>query len=370
MTPYGTPTRVAGSRFLSLAALAVLVFVLAAGREKRAAAEQPADLPIRFNLSRIESEVGRRVEGVFRHPAVDKALDAFLAAVVADPKLHARGQRLFETLAADPEIAKSVQGLLGRLAATPEMRTLVLDLLRQNPRKSPDEIGAIAGELVGKRFETRAGAAFEEVVIGKLDTQRNRDLVAKALGDRIDRITRYFNDPAKAAAWNKRLVELNGGKMPDPERAADLLVANLFSEARLEKCIVTLLANKTVRADTAKFLDQLLAIDAVAAELHRSAAKIAGDGSVQDAAIKTMTLLIASKPDPAALKIQVHRLLGGPVVVGSVERLANIVLTDPKVVEIVRQRLDHIGADPALCAAVDELFAVEKGEKKQAGKEQ
>jgi hypothetical protein len=307
-------------------------------------------------MARLESEMGQRCEKVLALPAIDKGMDECIDAILADPALQRRGKHLWEVFAADPTIGKSSASLVEKLASSSEIKELVVDLMQKYPDKTPDEIG----EMVGARYEKAFNApgvqkAFQssfETLIGKLDPKWEKS----ALGaEALKRMHVYFDDSARTARWSKRLTELNGGQVPSPRRAVDLYLKNAWSDARMEKFLTAVLSNRKVRGETARLLDELLAVEPVVAELRRGTAEVVADPTFRDAAGKVM-LLLTKEPSDKAIRPEMHRLLTAPAVVASVNRLVKVILADAKVEKIVVRHFDRIAADPAIRKACDDLF--------------
>src|SRR5262249_49140476 len=136
--------------------------------------------------------------------------------------------------ARDPTIAKSVQQLLRAAQQSPELQRAVRELMKSNPGMSADEIGA----MVGKRAETNW--ATPEVAarwmrawnrfLPKLQIGAAPAIFDSAIGARFDA---YIGSSSER--WSQRLIELNGGSLPSPERAAQLYFDRAWSEPRLER---------------------------------------------------------------------------------------------------------------------------------------
>jgi hypothetical protein len=310
---------------------------------------------VRFDLIAVKVVAQQRMERVMRQPAINAALDQLIAAIGADPQLRERGTSLLTSLGADPTVAKSVEHLLTTVQASPGVQSSVRDLMKSNPGASADDIGA----MVGKRAETNwaskgitdawmrgwnrflpllhvgAVPAIFDSAIGK----RFEDYIAKN-GDR----------------WSERLVKLNGGSQPAPARTVELYFDHAWSEPRLEQFATDALRAPQLQAECIAALRRMLDIATVRDALREAAVTIAGDATVQDAAVKVIEQLILANPDADVIGRELDRFLQAPPTAPAVNKLMTRVLGDPQVPKIIVDGFEHLRGDPKLAAAVEQLL--------------
>jgi hypothetical protein len=329
--------------------LLVALVLIALGCDKRL-----LDREVRFDLQGFDALIEARLDRMYTNAGLDKNMDAFAEAVIADPGLAAGGEKLFAALSSDPELAAQVEKVMGSLAESPRVQALVMALMASNPGK---DVGALAGEKVGKAWDTPAiSKGFENAfgeLINKLDVKGELRTVSQAVERRTSGI---FNDTKRTSLWSARLIQLNGGVAPDPKRATQLYLDNAWSDARTQKFFTTILANPTLRAETAKFFAELLALDAITTELKSSASALASDPEIQAVAGQLMIELLEGSPKISEITGLQRKLVLSPVTVKLSQRLAHVVLTDPKVAQLAGTHIDKISADPVLRAAFDELI--------------
>jgi len=350
-------TGVAASRFplaVSVLALALILSGSYGNRASRSMAEEPQG---NFDMSKLDSAMGARIEKIYARPAVDKAMDAFVDAVFAEPALQKRGEKLMQTLGADPKIGEATQAVFQKIGSSAAMQDLVKEVMKQNPDKTPEEIGKLVAARYEKAFNTpgvhKAFQSSFQSLTGKLDAKWEDSAI---VADLKQRVHKYFGDSARADKWAKRVTELNGGQMPTAQQAVDLYIDHAWSEDRTEKFLTTLLANPKARQELAAFLDEAIALDAVTAELRSGAADIMGDAEFQDSLEKFMSLMLASQPDEDAIRTEMSRLLTGPNIVKAMNRVVKLILTNDEVRDIAVKHIDRLAEDPELSKLCEDFF--------------
>jgi len=313
------------------------------------------DESVRFDMVAVKLQVQQRMERAMRQPSVTTALDQLIAAVGADPQLRERGTALLASLAADPTIAKSVQQLLGAAQQSPELQRAVRQLMKANPGLSAGEIGA----MVGKRAETnwsssgitdrwmRAWNRF----LPKLKVGAVPAIFDTAIGVRFNA---YVDSSSER--WSRRIIELNGGSLASPERAAELYVDSAWSEPRLERFVLASLKSSRLQTECIAALRRMLDLVTVRDALREAAATVAGDATVRDAAGAVIVQLTDETPVVAVVGGELERLLQAPPVAPAVNKLLARVLGDPEVPKIIVDAFDHLRSDPQLGNAVDQLL--------------
>jgi len=341
------------------ASLLLVVAVLAFGCDKRSApgsASSSSDNQgeLKFALTGLDTKIERRLDGLWTTAGLDKAMDAFVEGVIAEPSLAEGGSKLFEALGSDPKLSAELEKVMNGLVQSPRVQQLIAAMMAAHPG---EDIGKLAGDKVGQAWELPAiSKGFEDAfqqLLGKVDVKGELGAISRGIEARVAGI---FNDGARTAKWTKRITELNGGTRPSPDQATQLYLDHAWSEARMQKFLTTILSNKTLQVETARFLADLIALPPIDAELRRSVGEIAADPQLQQAASELMIQLLDEHPDVATVTAAQRQLLTSPLTVKAAQRLAHIVLADPKVAELAGMHLGKIAADPVLRAAFDDLI--------------
>jgi len=340
------------------ASLLLVVAVLAFGCDKRSSPGSTSSSDpkgeLKFALDGLDTKIERRLDGLWTTAGLDKAMDAFVEGVIAEPSLAEGGSKLFEALGSDPKLSAELEKVMNGLVQSPRVQQLIATMMAAHPG---EDIGKLAGDKVGQTWELPAISkgfedAFQEL-LGKVDVKGELGTVSRGIEARI---TGIFSDGTRTAKWTKRITELNGGTRPSPDQATQLYLDHAWSEARMQKFLTTILSNKTLQLETARFLADLLALSPVDAELRHSVGEIAADPQLQQAASELMIQLLDEHPDIATVTSAQRQLLTSPLTVKAAQRLAHIVLADPKVAELAGMHLGKIAADPVLRAAFDDLI--------------
>lgn len=309
---------------------------------------------LQFAVTGLDDQIARRLDGLWTTASVDKSMDVFVEGVIADPGLAAGGEKLFGELGSDPTVSAELEKVMASLVANARVQQLIAAMMAAHPG---EDIGKLAGDKVGQTWERPAvSKGFEDAfqqLISKVDVKGEFGAVSHGIETRVVAI---FNDGNRTAKWSKRITELNGGKRPSAAEATQIYLDHAWSTPRMQKFLSTVLANKTLQGETARFLADLLALPPVDAEIKASVAQIAADPALQAAGSELMIQLLDENPDIASVTAAQRQLLLSPLTVKSAQRLTHIVLSDPKVATLAAQHLDKIAADPALKAAFDDLI--------------
>jgi hypothetical protein len=328
----------------TLTCLAVVACLV--GCEKRSASER-----VRLDPGVLFS-VQARVNDVLARPNVDKAFDTYFDGVFADPQLAPIGAQLETSLASDPKVMGPAQKLLEDMQKSPAMQRLVLDLMKANPHATPDEIGEMVGKHIEKTFASpKLNASFQTIgteLMKRLDTHD----ALKPLGDRIDRaITEDYEEK-----WSQRIIDLNGGKTPTPAVATRLILDHALEAKRLEKFLVALLTNKTVRSQSAKLVARTLSLPAVAQELRSVVADLAQDPAIQKQVTDLFELMLSNQPDEDAIIAKIREMLLSKRAVTDVARFVRVVVANPDVGKYAGDLVTALAADKELRTSFDDLM--------------
>jgi hypothetical protein len=309
--------------------------------------EKPA---VRFDLDGIDKRLPDRIEQALSRPSVNRALDDFMEALAADPTLE-RAAAPLAVIVEDPRLVAVAETFLGRMQDLPNMQALVRETIATHPKASPEELGELVGKDVEKAFESaQLDAVFDELGVQAM-TGRSLDLLMAAIGPRLE--------PSLArheARWSKRVIELNGGATPSPARATELYLEHAWSAARVETFALAILANPTVRRETAKLCAATLEVPAVVAELRRVTVELAQDTELQARGLEVLSQLLARPRDEAAVAAATRKLVMSAQVTAAVRGLIAATITQPEVGRAAGAALDTISADPAAHAAMETLI--------------
>jgi hypothetical protein len=296
--------------------------------------------------------VQARFNEVIAKPSVDKAFDLYFDGLFADPALVPVGEQLATSLASDPKVMGAATKFLEDMQKSSGMQRLVIDLMKANPRATPDEIGEMVGKHIEKTFSSpKLNASFQVIgteLIRRLDTHD----ALKPLGDRIDRA---ISDDYEVR-WSKRIIELNGGSTPSPRVATQLILDHALEARRLEKFLLAVLTNKTVRGQSARLVARTLSLPSVAQELRAVVADLAQDPVVQQQVMELFDLLLANVPDVDAIAAKLREMLLSKRAVTDVGRFVRVVVANPDVAKLAGEFVDALAADKELRAAFDELM--------------
>ena len=308
----------------------------------------------RVDLASVKLQAATRMEHVLARPGTGGGFDRLFAGVAADPEVRERGTALFGMLGDDPVIARAAGQITTAAGNAPEMRQAVMEMMRAHPGASPDQIG----ELMSARIETNWGVpSINEAWMKAWNRLLPRlelgvlPRIFETVGARFDA---YVD--ARGDHWGDRLTELNGGKEPTPERAAQLYMDHAWSEARLQKFVDASLANPRLQSECVAAIRQLLRVEAVRGAVHDAAAAFLADATVQDAATSLIRQLTLASPSPEAVGRDLDRLLQAPVTAQALNKLMARVLADPAVPKLLVDSIDHLSSDPQLADGFNELL--------------
>jgi|GEM_PF-3212072 len=325
------------------AALAVIAIVLAIGacKPRSEAAVRIGELD-----GPVMAQFGRRVDAVMANPAVDHAIDGLLDAVGSDRALRAAGATLADKLSADPAVKAGVEAITAPLAESPVVTNRLQAMMAANPGMRPDELGEAFGREFEQAYASTLLGPIENGVRGlieHIDDQAERAALEAQLFGMVGRsMNAYLAD--HTAAWTKRVVALNGGKTPSPDRAAELYVEHAWTEAHMIDAMVALCGDPGLRRELAAFLRDVLALPSIQVALVSATREVASDPAVQQAA--TGALLSALDPGtPAQVQTVVDGVFGAPAVRHGATAIAKAFLTDPAVVPLLDQALRRVWAD-------------------------
>jgi hypothetical protein len=306
-------------------------------------------------LARLEA----RVEKVMEEPEVQKAMDELFSAVAADPALGKLAGDLADQLMADPGIAASVEQLVGQLGQSPDLMAFMVRYMETHPGATADQAGEAVGLEVERKFDVLLMKPVEDEIgqlIERAEGGTGMASLQAHLSGQFGRVLNgYFEEPERKQRWSKRLVELNGGTRPDPDRAADLYIDTAWSEERMRRFLLRALANSEVRGAVVGMLRNVLGDPALRAHLVRATRTLAGDEALRAASIDVFMLVFSPDPTPAMAREKMKALFAAPSVLTAVNDLAQNLLGEKALHEIIDGALRDTAKAPSVRAALDEL---------------
>jgi len=335
--------------------VAVAIAVAGAPACERASNETVTIAVSPAEMSRLET----RVEQVMNRPEVEQAMDALFDAVAADPALGALAGQLADQLMADPKIAAATEGLIAEMGESPALMTWTLRYMETHPGLDPEGVGEAVGVEVEQRFESLLTRPVERE-IGQLveRAQGGAGLASleKHLSSQFDRVLdAYFEQPARKGRWSKRLIELNGGKKPAPNLAAQLYIDHAWSEERMLRFMVRACADPEVRRALVTLLRRVLEDRSLRTHLQRAARTLAADADLRHATVRVFEVLFISDASPDAIDARVKALFDSPAVLAAVNDLAQNLLAEPALHQILDDTIAGAAKQPTVRAALDEL---------------
>jgi hypothetical protein len=231
--------------------------------------------------------------------------------------------------------------------------------MEQHPGMTPDQVGAAVGVEVEKKFETLLQKPIEDGIGRLIDGAEGGAGVAalqKHLSGQFDRVLdSYFEAPERKARWSKRLIELNGGTRPDPNRAADLYIDTAWSEERMMKFLLRACADPEVRKALVEVLRRTLAEPELRAHLVRGTRTLAQDEALRAAVIDVFMLVFAENVSPDVVDARVRAMFDAPSVLAVTNDLAQHLLAEKALHQILDGAIRDAARQPSVRAALDEL---------------
>jgi hypothetical protein len=337
--------------------LAVVGLVLAFGCDRGVrGAQQGAAVTI--DSAGIESEVADRVALAFSRPAVSNAADEFFSALLDDTKLHGLVTRLGEELLADPTVASALDRLLGHVGDSDEMQATVTRLMAEHPDASPDDIGQLAERQFERAWETpevsAAWNASSNVFLSRLELGAALRPVERAFVAKVEQLA--GDEAARTRKWSARLVLLHGGTRPSPSRARELYLQHAWSPERIDAVLIALLADPEVRSASASAVAKLIAVDAIAAQIKRSASMVIDDATLQQRISAAMAALYAPNLDERRVRVAITDVLTHPPVVAASRDVVLAIVAHPRTGEAATAWFERVHKSQAVRRTLQAFF--------------
>ncbi len=307
-----------------------------------------SSVPLQFDKS-LETTVAERTNRAMSSQKMSASIDAFFDSVVADPRVTQAGERLANELMADPALAGAIETLMTRLGESPQVMAALQELMAQHPDASPEEIG----ELFGKQFETRwdtpavsaAWFAAWDAYVEKMGQGGTLDLLYKEV---VDRFVARIDDAALNDRITKRVIELNGGKRPDPARATQIYLDHAWSEERIASVASKIVNNPTVRTATATYITELLRVEAINTALKKHASALVTNPAIQARVLRAMHAVLGKDVDIAEVRASLTELLTDKAVVASTREILQLLVTNDKARALAAAWYETVRKDAAL----------------------
>ena len=329
----------------------LLVWLVAFACERRQA-------PLRFDDS-LMARSRARGAALTQRADVSAALDRFLERLIAEPRVAAAAAKLGDELAGAPAVAKGLAALEQTLTGDPAIGQAVAEMMARHPhwteaelgaavekrimdgwvRVPADQLGAQVIRVVGRAGGGPAGQAF----IAHLEARFGRALSG------------YLDGPDTMRRWKQRLIELNGGTVPDARRATDLLLDNLWDLDRVAPIVIAFLDDPEVVTAAGDALAAALELDVVRVALVDAAAQTLNDPAMPARVQRVLAVLLAEDPTPAQVLAAVEPLLGAASVERALANVLTVVLQERRVRDGVDQLLVRLGRQPSVRALAERL---------------
>lgn len=310
-----------------------------------------------IDVARVSSELEKRIAGLWDKPIVSKATETFFGAIADAPAVHARATTLVTALGDDPKVAQPLAALMNDLTGDPAIQKAAMALLAKHPGATADQIGDMFGKHVEEVWNRPPVSNAWQASFQQLVVRIEHDPDLKAIGSALfARAAPKYNDAVLAQRWNKRLLELANGEKLTASRASDIFLDHFFANDRVDKLVADMLANKTLRDESAAALGKLLAMDSVSRDLRTGAADVLADPAVHEALLVLFRELAGDAPAPDAVGRALDTILTSPAMVQALRRILHDAHTDPAVAAIGTAWLEHVTADPALQGDFDKFW--------------
>jgi hypothetical protein len=155
--------------------------------------------------------------------------------------------------------------------------------------------------------------------------------------------------------WKQRIIEANGGRTPDKERATEILGNQLMSADRMASWYVKVYTLPTTKRETAAGVAKLLQAPAFRKLTSDLVVALVSDPGFQKRAIDGMGVLLENAAGDAPLEKAIGNLLEVPVVSTAVATWMKGLLSDPELAAIGDGMLKNIVDAPEMRASFAEL---------------
>jgi len=320
---------------------------------KTAPATAPKDdgPPVQVFAKQVEETVATRTASAFNRPAVAKAFDDALGSLAADPGLSKQLGSLVDALQKDSRVAGAIESLMAHLMDDPGVAANVQQIMAENPGASAEQIG----ELFGKQFEQRWGTpavndawmSAWDALTKKIGARPELDMLFRAV---INKVTAGLSTPESEAKVSRKIIEKNGGTRPDAAKATQIALDQMWTEARIDGLLVTLLTNPTVRTATATFLADVLALEDVNKAIVGQAGTLAANKAVLLKAQRALQALYVKDMDLDTVRSPLGARTTEETRARGLGDRRTMISSRPKLTELATKWYGTLAADPKLKA--------------------
>jgi hypothetical protein len=304
---------------------------------------------VQIRTLEVEAAVAARTSAAFDRPAVAQAFDAALGALANDPKVSPRLAAFLAKLQADPRIAGVVNDLMDHLMDDPRVAANVQQIMADNPGATPDQVGDLFGNQLAQRWASpevsKAWLAGWDEVTKKVGA---RPGVAAMFSSLVNKATSGLSTPASELELSRTLIEKNGGQFPDLNKATQLVLDQMWTNDRIDKLLIMLLTNPTVRSATAQFLSDVLADEEITKAVISQAGAIAANKVTYGKALRALQVLYAKDVAVADAASSLRALMTDDALTAGLGDLLSSLAKSPRLAALATKWYDTMAADPKL----------------------
>jgi hypothetical protein len=314
---------------------------------------------------RLEGLLDARADAALATPVVEKALDELVAAISADPRVGKAGNGIMTALGDEPRLQPSFAHMVAMFAQQPAMLQMVRKLMREHPRATPEQIGALMEKRIGSVFE---GPKFDRAFGKAFDKFWKRPELSSLMstfGTKVVRnpqmaqlLSTTLDSGAVEAKWRDRLVALNGGSVPDRQHATELLADQIFSTDRVSKWYAKMYTLPATKREVATGVARLLEAPAFRRLTGDMVVALVGDPEFQKRAVDGMAVLFGDTVSDEALEGAIGRILDAPIVSTALAKWMKGLMDDRELGAIGGDLLRSMVAAPEVRASFAELTDV------------
>lgn len=166
----------------------------------------------------------------------------------------------------------------------------------------------------------------------------------------LNKATSGLANPEAEAKVSRRLIEKNGGKVPDLNKATQLVLDQMWTNDRIDKLLVMLLTNPTVRTATAQFLADVMADEDISKAVVAQAGTIAANKATYGKTLHALQALYAKDIVITDVSASLRALMTDEALTGGIGDLLSTIAKSPKLSALATKWYDTMASDPKLKA--------------------
>jgi hypothetical protein len=307
--------------------------------------------PVHVDALQVESIVAARTAAAFQRPAVAQAFDAALAGLASDPRLSTQLSAFMDKLQADPRIAGMVKELMDHLMDDPQVVANLQQIMAENPGSTPQQIGEKFGNQFAQRWESPEVNQAWMVAWDELTKKIGaRPEAAAMFTSVLNKATSGLASPEAESKVSRKLIEKNGGQPPDLNKATQLVLDQMWTNDRIDKLLVMLLTNPTVRTATAQFLADVLADEDISKAVVAQAGTIAANKATYAKTLRALQALYGKDIVVADVSATLRALTTDDALTGGIGDLLSTIAKSPRLSALATKWYDTMASDPKLKA--------------------